>query len=73
MILLSEVIFPLGLVLSWEEAVGLVAKDDPGRAESVERVRSGAVLQEGSGELVGVEGALGSQAACDKPFGCLDC
>ena len=34
--LLSEVIFPLGLVLSWEETVGLVTKDDPGWAESVE-------------------------------------
>ena len=31
------------------------------------------MLQEGSGEPVGVEGAAGSQVACDKPLGGLDC
>ena len=71
--LLSEVSFFLGLVLSWEEAVGLIAKDDLGWAPSVERVRSGAVLQEGSGEPFGVEGALWSQVVCDESFGGLDC
>ena len=73
--LLFEVSFPLELLLvdlSWEEAFELVAKDDYGWAESVERVRSDAVLQEGSGKPVRVEGALGSQIACDEPFGCLD-
>ena len=40
MSLLSEVSFPLGLVLVWDNAIGLVAKDDPGWAESVERVKS---------------------------------
>ena len=59
MILLSEVIFPLGLVLSWEEAVGLVAKDDLGWAESMERFRSGAVLQEGLGQTGRCRGCLG--------------
>ena len=73
MSLLSQVGFPLGLVLSWEESVGLLPKYDLGWAKSMERVRSGAVVQEGSGKLVGVEGALGTQAACDEPFGCLDC
>ena len=72
--LLAELSFLLVLVLldfSWEKALDLVAKDDPGWAESLERVRS--VAQEGFDKLVGVEGALGSQASCDEPFGCLDC
>ena len=72
MSLLFEVSFPLGLVLSWEESVGIIAKDEPGWAESVERVRSGAVLQEGLGKLVGVEGVLRSQVSCGESFGCLD-
>ena len=70
---LLEVSFLLGLVLGWSNPFGLVAKDDLGWAESMERVKSVAMLQEGFGKLVGVEGALQSQAACDEPFGCLDC
>ena len=61
--LLSEVSFPFGLVLidfSWEKAFELFAKDDDGWAEFGEMGRIGAVLQEGSGEPVGLEGALGS-------------
>ena len=58
---LLEVSFPLGLVLGCDDAIGLVAKDDPCWAESVERVKSVAMLQEGFGELVGVKGALGSK------------
>ena len=76
MSLLPEVSFPLGLVLvdlSWEEALDLVANDDPSWAAFVERVRSGAVDQEGSRKPVGVKGALGSQVACDEPSGCFDC
>ena len=38
--LLSQVDFPLGLALGWEEYFGFVANNDPDWAESVERVRS---------------------------------
>ena len=38
--LLSQVDFPLGLALSWEESFRLIANDDPGWAEFVERVQS---------------------------------
>ena len=66
MSLLSDVNFPLGLVLSWEEAVGPVAEDDPGWAEFVEKSR-------GLSEPVGVGGALGCRVAYDESFGFLDC
>ena len=56
---LLEVSFPLGLVLGWDAIIWLVAKNDPGWAKSVERVRSGAVFEGGLSELVGVGGALG--------------
>ena len=68
--------FPLGLVLvdpSWDEAFELFAEDDDSWAGSVEWVRSGAVLWEGWGEPVGVEGNLGSKVACDELLGCLGC
>ena len=59
--------------LSWEEPLELSAEYDHGRAEAVERVRSVTVLQEISGELIGVEGAAGSQVACEEPLSGLDC
>ena len=73
MSLLSFVSFPLGLALSWLDFVVLIAKDDPFRAESVERVWGGAVPQEGLGEPVSVEGALGFRVACDEPLGWFGC
>ena len=57
----------------WEEAFELSAKDDHCWAEAMERVGSVMVLQEGSGELVGVKGAAGSQVSCDEPFGGFYC
>ena len=72
--LLHKVSFPLGLVFidfSWGEAFELVAKDHCW-AGFMGSWRSKVVLQEGWGELVGVEGVLGSQVACGESFGCLE-
>ena len=50
---LLEVSLPLRLVLNWNAAIGLVAKDDPCWAESVESLRIVAMLQESFSKLIG--------------------
>ena len=74
--LLSEVSFRLGLVLvglSWEEGFELFAKNDHGWAESVERVRSGAVLPEGSTNWSVSRVHWGPKLPVTSLLGCIDC
>ena len=79
MSLLSEVSFqpPLfpGLIFGhegWQEPLELSTEDDHGRAELRQRVNCVAMLQQGAGKGVCVEGALWAKVAHDKALSSFD-